>query len=105
MEVILTILLLVGGRVGEIALYDLVFVDGDHNEESVLSDLSLVNHYISEDALIILHDLSGNWGIHVFSGMSRFRQEYPEFTVKVHENLGFLYRHSHHISTLMERLY
>lgn len=95
----------IGGRVGEFAPYDLVFVDGDHDEESVYSDLSLVNHYLSEDALIILHDLSGNWGIHVFSGMSRFLQEHPELIVKIHENLGFLYRRSHYISTLLRSLY
>ena len=95
----------IGERVREFAPYDLVFVDGDHHEESLYADLSLVRHYISNDALIILHDLSGDWGTHVFSGVSRFRQEHPEFSVQVHENLGFLYRGSQHISTLIKELY
>ncbi len=95
----------IGERARDFAPYDLVLVDGDHSEESVYADLSLVYHYISEGALIILHDLSGDWGIHVFSGVSKFLQEHPEFSVRIHENLGFLYRRSHHISTLMKGLY
>jgi hypothetical protein len=96
---------LVGESVGEFAPYDLVFVDGDHHVENVYTDLSLVCRYLSEDALIILHDLSGYWGIHVFSGMSRFLQEHSGFSVQVHENLGFLYRRSSRIATLMKELY
>ena len=95
----------IGERARDFAPYDLVLVDGDHSEESVYADLSLVYHYISEGALIILHDLSGDWGIHVFSGVSKFLQEHPEFSVRIHENLGFLYRRSYHISTLMKELY
>ena len=104
MAVILKVLLL-SVRARGILLPDLVFVDGDHNEESVYADLSLVCHYISEDALIILHDLSGDWGIHVFGGMRKFLHEHPEFSVRIHENLGFLYRRSPHISALMKELY
>ena len=95
----------IGEGVGKFAPYDLVFVDGDHHEESVYADLSLVSRYISEDALIILHDLSGYWGIYVFTGMIKFLQEHSEFSLQVHENLGFLYRRSHRISTLMKELY
>lgn len=96
---------LVGENIREFAPYDLVFVDGDHHEESVYADLSLVRHCINENALIILHDLSGYWGIHVFTGMSRFIQEHPEFSFQIHENLGFLYRRSNYTSTLMKELY
>ncbi len=95
----------IGERMGEFAPYDLVFVDGDHHEESVYADLSLVSRSIAEDALIILHDLSGYWGIHVFTGISRFLQEHCEFALHVQENLGFLYRRSHRISTLIKELY
>jgi Methyltransferase domain len=93
-----------GEHVGEFAPYDLVFVDGDHHEESVYTDLSSVCHYITKDALIILHDLSGYWGIHVFTGINRFRQEHSEFSLQVHENLGFLYRRSSHIPALIKDL-
>jgi hypothetical protein len=95
----------IGEKVAEFAPYDLVFVDGDHCEETVYADLSLVCNYISEDALIILHDLSGDWGIHVFSGVSKFLQEHHEFSVRIHENLGLLFRHSHHIATLVRKMY
>jgi hypothetical protein len=95
----------IGERARDFAPYDLVFVDGDHSEESVYADLSLVCHYISEAGLIILHDLSGDWGIHVFGGVRKFLHEHPEFSVRIHENLGFLYRRSHHMSTLMKGLY
>ena len=92
-------------RVKEFGPYNLVFVDGDHHEDSVYADLSSVCHYLNEDALIILHDLSGYWGIHVFTGISRFLQEHTEFSLQIHENLGFLYRHSSHILTLIRELY
>jgi hypothetical protein len=92
-------------RVKEFAPYNLVFVDGDHHEDSVYADLSSVCHYLNEDALIILHDLSGYWGIHVFGGISRFLQEHAEFSLQIHENLGFLYRRSSPILTLIGELY
>ena len=95
----------VGESAGKFAPYDLVLVDGDHSEGSVYADLSLVCRFLSEDALIILHDLSGDWGIHVFGGVRRFLQEHPEFSVRIHENLGFLYRRSHHMTTLMKGIY
>lgn len=96
---------LVGESLREFAPYDMVFVDGDHHEENVYADLSLVCRYLSEDALVILHDLSGYWGIHVFTAVSRFLQEHSGFSVQVHENLGFLYRRSNRIATLMKELY
>ena len=96
---------LLDGSTVPFAPYDLVFVDGDHHEECVYADLLTVSRSISEDALIILHDLSGYWGIHVFRAVIKFRQEHPEFMIQVHENLGFLYRRSSCISTLMKDLY
>ena len=95
----------VGESLREFAPFDLVFVDGDHHEESVYADLSSVCQYLSKDALIILHDLSGYWGIHVFTGVNRFLQEHSEFSLQVHENLGFLFRRSNSISTLINQLY
>ena len=95
----------VGVSLRKFASYDLVFVDGDHHEECVYADLSSVYQYLSEDALIILHDLSGSWGIHVFTGVSKFLQDHPEFSLQIHENLGFLYRRSSSILTLIKQLY
>src|SRR5260370_4892640 len=96
---------LVGESLREFAPYDLVFVDGDHHVENVYTDLSLACRYLSEDALVILHDLSGYWGIHVFTGVCRFLQEHSGFSVQVHENLGFLYQRSSLIATLVKELY
>ncbi len=85
---------IVGKRVGEYAPYDLVFVDGDHSAESVYSDLSLVHRYLSEEGIIILHDLDprGHWGKHVHAGITQFLQDYIGFSISINENLGLLRR-------------
>jgi len=84
----------VGERTGEYAPYDLVFVDGDHSLEFVYSDLSLVHRYLSEDGIIILHDLDprGHWGKDVAAGVTQFLQNYAGFSIIIHENLGLLYK-------------
>jgi predicted O-methyltransferase YrrM len=88
---------IVGERAGEFAPYDLVFVDGDHSAESVYSDLSLVHRYISEDGIIILHDLDprGYWGRHVHAGIIQFLRDHVGFSISINENLGFLCRVTH----------
>jgi methyltransferase family protein len=93
---------IVGERVGEFAPYDLVFVDGDHSTESVYSDLLLVRHYISENGIIILHDLDplGYWGRYVHAGIMKFLQDHSGFSMSINGNLGFLCRESHNPSTL-----
>jgi predicted O-methyltransferase YrrM len=85
---------IVGERAGEYRPYDLVFVDGDHSAESVYSDLSLVYRYLSEDGIIILHDLDprGHWGKFVHAGITQFLQDQVEFSININENLGLLRR-------------
>src|SRR5438552_5861263 len=78
---------IVGEKVGRFAPYDLVFIDGDHSEESVYSDLSLVHRYFSEDGIIILHDLDfrGYWGRYVHAGITKFLQDHPGFSISINE--------------------
>jgi predicted O-methyltransferase YrrM len=93
---------IVGEGAAEFAPYDLVFVDGDHSAESVFSDLSLVHHHISEDGIIILHDLDlrGYWGRHVHAGITQFLRDHVGFSININENLGFLRRETHSTATL-----
>lgn len=85
---------IIGEQVGQFAPYDLVFIDADHSAESVYSDLSLVQQSLSDDGIIVLHDLDvhGNWGMHVRAGIAKFLQDHPEFSMNINENLGFLRR-------------
>lgn len=85
---------IIGPRAVRFAPYKLVFIDGDHSTEAVYSDLSLVHHYLTEDGIIVLHDLllQGNWGLHVHAGITRFIQEHHEYVLRVDENMGFLSR-------------
>jgi len=88
---------IVGEHVEEFAPYDIVFIDGDHSTESVYSDLSLVYHYISENSIIILHDLDprGYWERYVRAGVMKFLEDHPGFSLSINGNLGFLCRESH----------
>jgi len=93
---------IIGEKVRQFAPYDLVFIDADHSAESVYNDLSLVHHSLSEDGIIVLHDLDvrGNWGRHVRAGIAKFLQDHPEFSMSINENLGFLCRKASRASTL-----
>jgi hypothetical protein len=85
---------IIGPRAARFAPYELVFVDGDHSTEAVYHDLSLVHHYLTEDGVIVLHDLllQGNWGRQVLAGITKFLQDRPEYKLSIDENMGFLSR-------------
>ncbi len=78
-------------RIAEYAPYDLAFIDGDHHADSVYSDLSLIHPYLAQNAIIVLHDVSG-WEEEVCAGIAQFIQAHPEFSLKTDYNLGFLSR-------------
>ncbi len=84
---------IVGNRIEDFAPYDLVFLDGDHYAEAVYRDLSLMSNYVSEDGIIVLHDLSGDWAKQVYAGVNRFLQS-SEFSFVVRGNLGFIHKDS-----------
>ena len=80
----------VGNKIDDFAPYDLVFIDADHYEETVYSDLSLSHNHLACDGIITLHDFSGKWANEVKLGVERFLQDQPSYSLKVWENLGFL---------------
>jgi predicted O-methyltransferase YrrM len=85
---------IIGEEISQYAPYDLVFIDGDHYADAVYSDLFLVHQYVSENGIIVLHDVSGRWGEQVHTGVAQFIQAHPKFSMKTDHNLGFLSRNT-----------
>ncbi len=85
---------IIGEGIARYAPYDLVFIDGDHCTEVVVSDLSLITSYVAQDGIIVVHDVSHSWGEQVRAGINHFIQTHPEYSLKIDHNLGFLSRDS-----------
>ena len=83
---------IVGKKIGLHAPFEMVFLDGDHYSDAVLSDLNLLHNYISPDGVIILHDFSGGWSSQVMAGSEAFLIHHPEYQLKIENNLGFIQR-------------
>jgi len=83
---------IVGNEIGLFAPFDIVFLDGDHYSDAVLSDLNLLHNYISSDGVIILHDFIGGWSSQVMAGSESFIIHHPEYQLKIENNLGFIQR-------------
>ena len=83
---------IIGEKVGMYAPFDLAFVDGDHHTDAVYRDLCLLEPYMAQDGIIILHDVSGNWGEQVCTGIAQFMENHADFSLKTDNNLGFLFQ-------------
>jgi predicted O-methyltransferase YrrM len=59
--------------------FDLIFIDGLHYTEAVLSDLRLAHRYLQPNGYIIVHDVIGMWGSNVRRAIWQFLTEAPEF--------------------------
>ena len=83
---------IIGTRVERFAPYDMVFLDGDHSTEAVYSDLLLIQRYLAENGIIILHDVGDQnyWEQYVLAGVTHFRDDFPRFKFDKSGNLGFL---------------
>ncbi len=70
----------VGRKIGETCgPFDLIFIDGLHYEDAVLSDLRLAQEFLGPKGVIVLHDVIGGWGSNVRRAVFRFLIEKPEF--------------------------
>ncbi len=76
----------------EFGPFDFVFLDGDHNAQSVHSDLSLIHRNLSEGAVVVLHDLEGEWAPEVSAGVGAFLGGHAGYTFRAEGNLGYLTR-------------
>ncbi len=86
---------IIGTAAKSFAPYDLVFLDGDHSTDVVYRDLSLIQSYLAQDGLIILHDANDHnyWGPYIQAAIMHFRDDFSEFRFDKSGNLGFLSRH------------
>lgn len=78
--------------------FDCIFIDGLHYEHAVLSDLELAATGLTEDGIILLHDLLGRWGSNVHSAVSRFLETRPEWRFTHHR-----YTSLYHAMGLLQR--
>ena len=62
--------------------FDLIFIDGLHYSEAVLSDLRLASRYLRPGGRIVLHDVIGCWGSNVRRAAFEFLAEAPEFVFR-----------------------
>lgn len=83
---------IVGHSALEFGPFDFVFHDGDHYGQSVESDLSLIHQNLSEDAIVVLHDLAGDWAAEVSSGVDAFMRGHDGYSFSVEGALGYLTR-------------
>ena len=66
--------------------FDLIFIDGLHYAEAVLSDLELATKYLNDHGRVIVHDVFGMWGSNVRRAIFRFLEENP----------GYRFSHGHY---------
>lgn len=70
----------VGRQVGETCgPFDMIFIDGLHYEDAVLSDLCLAQEFLVPSGVIVLHDVIGGWGSNVRRAVFQFLKENPRF--------------------------
>jgi hypothetical protein len=86
----------VGTEVGKMGPYDLVFLDGDHSANVVYQDLLLMQSYLSQEGVIIVHDVDDRnyWAQGIQSAVMRFHDSFPLFRFDREGSLGFLRRRS-----------
>jgi predicted O-methyltransferase YrrM len=87
----------VGRQVGETyGPFDMIFIDGLHYEDAVLSDLRLAQEFLAQKGVIVLHDVIGGWGSNVRRAVFQFLTENQKFLFKhgkysdLFDSIGFL---------------
>ena len=76
--------------------FDLVFIDGLHYTDAVLSDLRLAYRYLHTNGSILLHDVIGMWGSNVRRAIWQFLSEAPDFVLQhgryadIYDGIGLL---------------
>jgi predicted O-methyltransferase YrrM len=80
--------------------FDLIFIDGLHYSEAVLSDLRLASLHLRPGGRIVLHDVMGCWGSNVRRAAFEFLAEAREFVFRhgryedLYDAMGILERTS-----------
>ena len=70
---------------------DVVFLDGDHYWDGVMSDLLKIIQFKRLPKLILLHDVKGNWGEQIKKGVKEFQQINNDYEdLKTIGNIGYL---------------
>lgn len=83
---------IVGACCAAFGPFDFVFLDGDHSECAVLSDLEVIARNLSPTGLISVHDLEGDWCEGPQAAITRFLLKYPMFRFECLGNIGILTR-------------
>lgn len=65
----------------ESVVFDLIFIDGLHFADAVLSDLSSSEKILSRDGVLFLHDGKGRWAEEVLFGICKFLEKNNNYEV------------------------
>jgi hypothetical protein len=65
--------------------YDLIFIDGLHNEHAVLSDLIASSQLLAANGCILLHDARFRWAEEILYGVVKFFEINTDFTAHRYE--------------------
>ncbi len=70
---------------------DVVFLDGDHFKDGVLSDLMKIIDLPNLPKIIILHDVRGKWGNEICEAVRQFKKNNNYYSKLIkHGNIGFM---------------
>ena len=71
--------------------FDVAFLDADHHQAAVKSDLTLLYPYIVPGGTIILHDAGLDyWGEQVRAAVQEFLAEHPEVAFRIEGDVGII---------------
>ncbi len=65
---------------------DIAFIDGEHTEKGVSSDLLKVAPKMKDTGIMVLHDMQGYWGKRVRRGINIFLNENKDYFLKLDSN-------------------
>lgn len=75
-------------------LYDMIFIDGDHSEKSVLNDLEKSKTLLNNNGLIFIHDVAFEYAYDVKNAVNAFLDRHKCFVYKdiENQNIGVLFK-------------
>lgn len=68
--------------------FDLIFIDGDHEQSYVMKELLLINHILAQNTLCVLHDVLSDNCPGVMQALNEYRKAYDVDYVVLNTSRG-----------------